>query len=129
MPNRGRLPQLRAEEALARLPLARPLETKGVRTMAKHLVLWKLDDSKTPMDPKERASAWKGLLQLVKQDFEKGLATAWGSFVGEGAGYGVYEGTELEVGLALQQYVPFVGFELHVFSTVDETMELVEAMM
>lgn len=97
--------------------------------MAKYLVLWKLDESKIPVDPKERGAAWKLLLAMVKQDQEGSLGKGWGAFVGESAGFGIYEGTELEVGLALQQYIPFVRFKVHVFSTVDETGDLVDALL
>ena len=97
--------------------------------MAKYLALWELDESKIPIDPKERGAGWRALLGLVKQELEGGIVKEWGAFAGESSGYAVYEGTELEVAITLQQYVPFVRFGLHPILTVGQTDELVEALL
>lgn len=38
--------------------------------MAKYLVLWEADQSRMPVDVKERVSGWNGMLQLVKKDID-----------------------------------------------------------
>lgn len=92
--------------------------------MAKYLYLWELDKNKIPVDPKERGAGWQLLIDAVKRDFDKGLMKDWGAFVGEHKGYFVAEGSELEVGLAIEQYVPYVSFKAHPVSTVSQIDEL-----
>jgi hypothetical protein len=98
--------------------------------MEKYLVLWEVDQTKIPLDPKELGEVWSFLIAIamVKQDVEKGLVTSWGAFVGETNGYGVYEGTELEVMNALQQYVPFCIFKVHPISTESQVNEMIKAL-
>ena len=97
--------------------------------MGKWLVLWELDGSKIPVDPKERGSGWQMLMALVKQDLKEGTAKDWGAFVGEHRGYVIHEGTELEIAVTLQQYVPFVRFTVHAVETVGQVDQLVEALL
>ncbi len=85
--------------------------------MGKYLILWEVDQTKIPIDPKERGQGWSFLMAMVRQDIEKGITKDWGAFVGETKGYVVNEGTELEVMKALQQYVPFCIFKVHPIST------------
>jgi hypothetical protein len=97
--------------------------------MGKYLVLWELDESRLPVDPKERGSAWQMFMGMVKQDLETGTARDWGSFVGAHKGYTIHEGTEVEVAVALQQYVPFVRFDVIPIATVDHVNQLIEALL
>jgi hypothetical protein len=102
---------------------------KGVNAMGKWLVLWELDESKVPVDPKQRGSGWQMLMALVKQDLEEGTGKDWGAFVGEHRGYTIHEGTQLEIAVALQQYVPFVRFRVHPVETVSQVEQLIEALL
>ena len=97
--------------------------------MGKYLVIWELDHSKIPIDPKERGAAWQMFMGMVKQDLEKGPAVDWGSFVGESRGYTIHEGSEVEVALALQQFVPFVSYKVHPVATISQIDELVAALL
>jgi hypothetical protein len=100
----------------------------GGNIMAKYLLLWEVDHTKIPIDPKERADGWGLLMAMVRQDIEKGLSKDWGAFVGESSGYGVYEGTEVEVMNGLQQYVPFVIFKVHPIATETQVNEMLKAL-
>jgi hypothetical protein len=97
--------------------------------MGKYLVLWELDESKIPLDAKERGTAWKAFMGVVKQNLETGTGSDWGSFVGQHKGYAVHEGSEVAVGLDLEKFVPFVRFKAYPISTVDQVDELVEALL
>ena len=97
--------------------------------MGKWLVLWELDESKIPVDPKERGSAWQMLMALVKQDLEEGTGKDWGAFVGEHRGYTIHEGTQAEIAVTLQQYVPFVHFRVNPIETVGQVEQLIEALL
>jgi hypothetical protein len=81
--------------------------------MGKYLVLWEIDHTKIPVDPKERGDGWSLLMAVVRQDIEKGIVKDWGAFVGETKGYSINEGTEVEVMNALQQFVPYCFFTVH----------------
>ncbi len=97
--------------------------------MGKYLVLWELDPSKIPVDPKDRGTAWKAFMEMVKQDLETGPAVDWGAFVGEGRGFAIHEGTEVEVATALQQFVPFVDYKVHPISSVSQVDELIDGLL
>lgn len=96
--------------------------------MAKYLVFWEVDQSKIPIDPKERGEGWSLLMAMVQQDIENGLTKDWGAYVGETSGYSVFEGSELEVMNALQQYVPFCIFEVRPIATVNQVNEMIKGM-
>jgi hypothetical protein len=76
------------------------------------------------VDPKERIIGWQTLMKMVKKDFDDGISQDWGAFVGESNGYAVMEGNEVEIGIRLQQYVPFVKFKTHPVATMDQVNEV-----
>jgi hypothetical protein len=96
--------------------------------MGKYLILWEVDQTKIPIDPKERGIGWGMLMAMIRKDFEKGVTKDWGTFVGESHGYAVNEGTELEVMKALQQYVPFCIFKVHPIATESQVNEMIKAL-
>jgi hypothetical protein len=96
--------------------------------MGRYLLLWELDPTGVPISPQERGTAWAVLIDMVKQDLRKGTLKDWGIFVGEGNGYAVAEGTEVEVANALQQYVPYVLFQTHPVASVSQIGEVIKAL-
>ena len=96
--------------------------------MGKYLLLWQLDPARVPVDPKERAKAWSGLMGMVKKDLEKGMSKDWGAFIGEGSGYAIAEGSETEVSIMMQQYSPYVQFETHPIMSVSQTDDMLKAL-
>jgi hypothetical protein len=97
--------------------------------MAKYLILWELDDSRIPLDPKERGAAWTMMTDTVKQDLKAGIHSDWGAYVGGGKGYAVSEGNELEIAKLMQRFVPFVKFEVHQVMTVEQIGEVAKSLM
>jgi hypothetical protein len=96
--------------------------------MGKYLLLWRLDPARMPVDPKERAGGWSALMSMVEKDFEKGVIKDWGSFTSEGRGYVVVEGSNIEVGLMTEQYVPYCHFETHPLMSASQIKEMLKAM-
>jgi hypothetical protein len=96
--------------------------------MGKYLVLWEVDQTKIPVDPKERGDGWGLLMAMVKQDIEKGITKDFGAFVGENQGYSVQEGTELEVMNTLAQYVPFCIFKVHPVASESQVSEMIKGL-
>jgi hypothetical protein len=41
--------------------------------MEKYLLLWEFDWTKIPVDPKERRVGFDMLMEVIKQDIEKGI--------------------------------------------------------
>ena len=97
--------------------------------MSRYLMLWDLNPNYITEDPVKRGSQWKQLMEMVEQDFKKGITKDWGSFMAEQSGYCVVEGTELEIAVMAQQYAPYVQFETHAVATVEQTKELLQAMI
>ena len=96
--------------------------------MGKFLVLWEVDQTKIPIDPKERGDGWSLLMAMVNQDIEKGITKDFGAFVGENQGYSVHEGTELEVMNTLAQYVPFCIFKVHPVASESQVSEMIKGL-
>jgi hypothetical protein len=96
--------------------------------MTMFLLLWEADISRAPLDPKERLAGWAKLLNMIKEDIESGRLKDWGEFPGEHAGYAIMEGTELEVLIGTERYVPFVRFETHSVLSLSQVLEGVKAL-
>ena len=87
-----------------------------------------MDQTKVPIDPKERGEAWSLLMAMVRQDVEKGIVKDFGMVVGETSGYAVHEGTELEVMNTIAQYVPFVIYKVQPVATESQVNEMIAAL-
>ena len=96
--------------------------------MAKYLILWQIDTTKMPGTPKEIKAMYEGSLAMVEQDAKTGISKDWGQFVGSPRGYGIAEGTEVEIASMLQKYVPFVQFELHPVMSARMMRQVIKAM-
>ena len=96
--------------------------------MGRYLVLWEVDPSRVPVDAKERGGAWSLLMAMIKQDREAGKLKDYGAFVGEINGFGVYEGTEVEVASRLVKYSPYVTFEVHSLLSESQTNEVIKSL-
>ena len=81
--------------------------------MGKVLLLWELDRTRVPVDPKERLTAWTMMVNMVKNDLRSGGLKEWGMFTGEMAGYAIREGTDEEIAVATGRYGPYVKFNAH----------------
>jgi len=96
--------------------------------MGKYLLLWEIDRTKVPANPKERGVGWTVLMELIKEDIKKGLIKDWGTFIGELSGYVVEEGSELEIMNAVQRFTPFVSFKVHPIGSVSQVDEMIKAL-
>jgi hypothetical protein len=104
------------------------MKTKGGNNMGKFMAFWEVDQSKIPIDPKERGEGWSMLMAMVRQDFEKGILKDWGAFLGESNGYAVWEGSEIDVMKTIQQYVPFCIFDIHAIATEERVNEMLASL-
>jgi hypothetical protein len=93
--------------------------------MGKYFITWEIDTNKVPISREERAAAWKPMIDMVKQGIEEGQIKEWGAFVGEMGGYSIAEGTEAEIGLFHQNWVPFVNFKVRPVATISDLEEII----
>jgi hypothetical protein len=96
--------------------------------MAKYLMLWKLNNALVPVSPQERSKAFSGLTSFVQQDMEKKIIKDWGCYVGEGSGYLVAEGTEVDISKMVQHYMPYCQFSTHPIASVHQINEVLKSM-
>jgi hypothetical protein len=96
--------------------------------MGRYLVIWEVEKTYVPIDPKERAESYALLMAMTKQDIEKGFVKEWGVEVGGNRGYNFVEGTEVEIGTLIQQYVPYINVQLIPLATFSQTEEVVKAL-
>ena len=96
--------------------------------MGKYLTLWEMDQTKVPISPQDRGTAWAAFMDIIKEDIKKGLIKDWGAFVGELRGYTVSEGTEVEIANMSQKYVPFVIFEVHPVMSVEQVDKVIKTL-
>ena len=97
--------------------------------MSKYLVTWESDTSKLPSNRQERGALFIKMLEATKQTLEESQINDWGQFIGGGKGYGIFDGDAVEVFKNLQQYAPYVTFNVQEVLSVDEVIEAVKAMM
>jgi hypothetical protein len=90
--------------------------------MGKFLVLWEVDTTRIPANPKELYENWTMMLNLVKKDMESGLED-WGMFAGRLSGYSINVGSEQEIALRVTKYVPYIKFKVYPVITVDQVLE------
>ena len=95
--------------------------------MGKYLMLWSFNQSLTPVNPQERAKGYAFLMDFIQKDFESGLLKDWGSFVGEGSGYCVVEGSEIDVSKMVQQYSPFCRFKTHPVASAEQMKAVIQS--
>jgi len=96
--------------------------------MPKYFMTWEVDPTRVPTDPKERGAMWLGMTEMVKQEIKAGITSDWGAFVGESKGYSVGEQSVLDLSKTLQQFYPFVTFQVHQVMSIDEVAELAKSL-
>ena len=96
--------------------------------MPKYFMTWEVDPTRVPTDPKERGALWSGMVEMVKQEMKAGITSDWGAFVGEARGYSIGEQSVLDLSKTLQQFYPFVTFQVHQVMSVDEVAELAKSL-
>ena len=97
--------------------------------MAKYIVLWKIDTTRTPDVTKEVGEQWSNFLNVVKQEIKEGLITDWGMFADEdGAGYTILECSKMDAVKHVHKYFPSIEWNIHSLISVDESAELMEFM-
>lgn len=96
--------------------------------MAKFLVVWRINASRLPVSPQERAGLYAKLTGLVKESMRVGKLKDWGIEPSGSGGYAIFEGTEVEANIEVSKYIPYVSFEVRPVLTVEQTEEVLKAL-
>jgi hypothetical protein len=96
--------------------------------MAKYMVLWKIDTSRTPEDPKTKKAQYRGFGDAVLKQMKEGRIKEWGIFAGETRGFTIFEGSISDLHIHNTVWVPFVELEVHEIMTIDEVNRASEAL-
>ena len=100
--------------------------------MSKYLVTWEIDTSKMPVDTQERVAVIMQLIETTKASIADGRTADWGQFVGGYKGYGISEKDATETFKNIQQFAPYVRFDVQEVLSIDQVskafQELAEAM-
>ena len=98
--------------------------------MPKFMMIWEGDLSRQPVDFQERGQAYKQALAMVKGDIESGLLKEFGKVNGQLKGYWIAEGSEAEIGLMMEKYLPYFTFpEVYNVFTYDQCIEITDKMV
>ncbi len=96
--------------------------------MAKFILHWEVDSTKTPEDPKERQQQWLQFQDIVVQQINDGIISDWGANVGELYGYAIVEGTEVAIHSLTAMWEPFVKFNTRAVLSIEQVIEATKAM-
>lgn len=96
--------------------------------MPKYLMLFEVNSSMMPADPKERGTLWGGMMEMLKQDVKEGKMSDWGCFVGETNGYSIGEQSEVDLAKDLQRFYPFVTFKVFQVMSIDQIAEVAKSL-
>lgn len=95
--------------------------------MAKYFATWDVVRERMPDDPATIANSWKMLLGMVKADLESGTLEEWGAFPGSLGGYGVIQGSDMDVMQFTMKYAPYIAFEVRPLVRAGEVGEFLDA--
>ncbi len=96
--------------------------------MAKYMILWEVDTSRTPEDPKAKKSQQLVFQELVVKQLKEGGIKEWGLFAGEWCGYVIFEGSAVELQTQASMWVPFVKFKTRELMTIDDVIKSTKAL-
>jgi len=87
---------------------------------------WQLNPQFIPLDPKERATLWLKMLEMVKADMAAGVITKWGICYDASAGYAFSKLSPQELYTALLKWMPYVEFDVKPVLNVDQVIESIK---
>ena len=96
--------------------------------MAKYMVLYEVDTSRTPEDAKKKKAQWLGMLESAARQLKEGVVKDWGGFAGEMSGYVIFEGSAVDLNAYTTMWVPFCRVKVREIMTVNEVIKSIKAL-
>jgi hypothetical protein len=91
-------------------------------------VLWELDESKIPDDPKEKKAMWVAAMDEIRKTLKNGINKDWGVFLDVSRGFNIVEGEPEEVYALEAAFVPLARMEIHPFISLDQAQKAIKKM-
>ena len=88
----------------------------------KNLILWEINSTLIPTDPKERMKLMMTMLEMVKKDVDSG-DIEWGASPSGNRGYVVSEQDEKEIYARAMMFSPYAKFEVVPMLSVGEAID------
>jgi len=96
--------------------------------MARFMVLWEVDTSRTPEDPKAKKAQLLGFGESVVKQLKEGIVKDWGLFAGEMRGYTIFEGSTVDLHTFTTMWAPFAKFKARQVMTAEEVNQATKAL-
>jgi hypothetical protein len=91
--------------------------------MGRYLWFWEEEPARMTADVQERLAMGKAMMQSILQGIEAGKIKEWGAMLGGNKGFGVYEGSEVEVATFMQQFGLGFRHEVHAVLSARQVAE------
>lgn len=96
--------------------------------MAKYLMLWEVNLSKTPEDPKAKKAQWMEINKQIDKLIKDGVFLDWGHYVGEPGGYCLFEGDAVKLHTLAQMFEPHAIFITRQVLSIDDFIKATTAL-
>ena len=96
--------------------------------MAKYLLLWEMDNTRTPEDLEERKTQYRSFQDIVRRQMKDGEISDWGACVGEMKGFCIIEGSAEDVHKLVLRWIPWVSFQTKELLAIEQVVKATEAM-
>jgi hypothetical protein len=96
--------------------------------MGRYLIMWEADESKIPLDPKERKAGWLAAIEMTKQLIKDGKIKYWGGFVGQTKGFNIVEDTEENIHSDTAKLIPYFRFKVYPLISFEKAEKVIKAM-
>jgi hypothetical protein len=88
--------------------------------MTRYYMRWHLNPMLVPTSPEERGKLWITMLEMVKAELKSGALTDWGMCSDSSAGYALAETDEQSLHVMIQEWIPYVIFDIKPILTADQ---------
>jgi hypothetical protein len=104
---------------------------KKENAMPRYLVIWEMDRSKIPADPKEHMMLMKNLSDMTKKWLKDNPGSQWGMSLDAGRGYALHTSAETwqDMSKHLLSFGPYIKGDFMQVLSIEEADEVLKSMM
>jgi hypothetical protein len=90
------------------------------------LLLWETNLSLLPTDPEERMKLVMGLMQMVKEEVDKGMAKMWGISPSGRNGFSITKRDEKDILAQTMKFTPYVKFTVEPMLSANDALAVLQ---
>lgn len=94
--------------------------------VTRYLITWKVVNARIPTDPQERIKRAMAFAQFIQENMKSGKLKDWGGTPDTAKGYGVYEGTEIDMAIDAARFGPDIEWEVTPILTLEQYLDLLK---